>query len=373
VKRFLASAALAAALGGVAISATGCNADWSSATSPAATVNGHTVATVQSLKAVMAVVKNDAGFLCLNVGPKPQITGVGTDTYSMTFADEMLTLLVKYGITTTEAQSLGLYLPTSAQFTAAAKQQVVDGDDAELASLQQDGVTSCTTASQIISGEGSDLRGTQLESQVAQDALDAHFAGISLHPSELASYEASHPALTTDSCVDVLEVSSAKNEAIVESKIKAGKSWDSLVAKYSKAQGLGTDGAAGCAFGIQWVDNLGSVIDPLTIGTPSAPAKLGADYVFLLVTARHPVTEAEFLENLATQEQTPYQSATGGELRSAAVVVDPAYGTWSVSTSSSGLTVSIKPPGSNAAADAPNPAAVGVTTTTAPATAQPGS
>jgi hypothetical protein len=92
----------------------------------------------------------------------------------------------------------------------------------------------------------------------------------------------------------------------------------------------------------------------------------------VLVTGRQPVTEAAFLENLASQEQTAYQAATGSEFQSAKVLVDPAYGSWSVSRTSSGLTATISPPGANAPANAPNPGAAGVTTTTSPPTIQPG-
>ncbi|MGH9171427.1 MAG: hypothetical protein ACRD0Z_11230 [Acidimicrobiales bacterium] len=372
MKRYLAPTALAAALAAVMVSASGCNANWTSTSAPAASVNGQTVVSVSSLKAVIGAVKKDAGFLCLNVGPKPQITGVGTDTYSMTFTDEVLTLLVKYGVTTTEAKALHLYMPASKQFTALASQQVVDGDNAALSDLEQEGVNGCATGAQIVAGEGADMRSAQLQSQVAEDALAAHLAGISLRASQLASYEASHPALTISSCVEVLEVTSAQNKDTVESKLRAGQSWDALVTKYSKAQGLGADGAAGCAFGFEWVGGLGPVIDGLTVDKPSGPTKLNGDYVFLRVTSRTSATQAEYLENIGTQEETAFQSTSGQLLKSAQVVIDPAYGSWSVTSSSSGITATVTPPGAKAAANAPNPAAVGVTTTTTASTVQPG-
>lgn len=373
VKRVLAPVAV---LAGLSLATAGCNANWSSSSTPAAQVNGQTVITASGLNALMGAVRNDAGFLCMSTGQaKTDVSGAGTGTYNMSYADRLLESLVKFNINIGTAKAAHLFLPTGPAFVAAAKQQTIDGDTSVLQSLAQQSVNCATTGAAIVSSAGAAFENDMVQNQIAQDAIDAHLAGTSLQPAELVAFEHAHPTILLDSCASVIGVAAESTAKQIAKQLANGANFATLEAKDSSvAQQTGAGGSIGCVLG----ENLQAPLDAansLKIGQVSAPLDLkssqGDLWVLLKVTSRQPVTPAQILEQLDNVEVSAFQSVTARAIEAAHVSISPAYGTWSVTTSTSGLSVAIKPPGGNAAAAAPNPAAVQAptTVTTSPAAA----
>jgi hypothetical protein len=365
VKRFLASAGLAVALGATCISAAACNANWSGATAPAASVDGHTIVSVRNLDAALSALKNDKGWLCLNVGPVPQIKGVGSDSYSMSYVDDVLTNLVTFGLSTEYAQSHGLPLPQDPALVKAVDEIVLNGDDAGLAQLASQGAKGCSTGQAALTAEGATFRNAELQYRLAQYAILAHLAGTSLLPDQLKAFVARQPQFTTYSCIDVLVVTSGM-VATVDGQIKAGKSWSSLVTSYQQDTSLGTDGFFGCGFNALVPAGLGSVVQSLKVNTPSAPVSIGGGtYVFIRptsISSRTP-SELDVLQELAAVEGAAFATLSNNQTKTAQVSISPAYGSWHVTTSSKGTSGTVVPD-TGAQGAAPNPAAAGVTTTT---------
>lgn len=364
MKRFLA--ALPALLV-VAVASAGCNA--SSVPAAAAYVASAPIPTAR-LDASMAELKSDSGYLCQGgAGAIPVTSGVGTGTWSSTFSDFVLTQLIKFRILDQMVAARQLVAPASDKAVATAEAESSVAQDLTLLQQQSPPVTCQGTPSTIIGSLGPSFRTALIGNQMNEDAYSAYLAGTSLQPAALASWKASHPYKTTQSCTSVIQVASATLAARIHAAVHKGASFATEAAKYSQNTGAGKGGAVGCVLESQWTGTLGPVVAGLKVGAVSAPVKFQSTWLLFLVTKRQPEPSIDVVPQIDQQESSAFSSAYSKVLGTAAISVSPVYGSLQRKAVPGGFSLAVVPPSAKACAYAVSPAAAGcATTVTTPGT-----
>jgi hypothetical protein len=354
VKRFVTLAALSA----IALVSSGCNTNGWPSSSYAARV-GHGVITTAQLTASMREIEGDKGFVCLSQsGSLVRVTGSGSDTYAMQYADTVLQDLIEFGITTQMFDSD--HLSASPWAYAQAKQQIEERWTTSLAGILGNQHANCGSASSILDKMGPVFAKATIDSQVQQDAIAARLAGTSLDPVGISRFVAKYPAAAIDSCVSVIEVATRASALKIRKAIEGGAKFATEATKYSTAQGVGAGGAVGCSPGEEWAANLGKYINPLATGALSQPVAFSGNYLLITVTSRKTVPAADLISELASVVSAEFNKVSTLALLHTSVAIDPAYGSWKVTGSVTSATVSVQPPpgAAAAAAAAPNKNAV---------------
>jgi hypothetical protein len=348
VQRFLAPLAVLLA---VALGATGCN--LASTPSVAARVNGSNITTA-TLDSVLSTLKTDHAFLCLSgAGSNPPTTGVGTGTWNEVYAGFVLAQLVKFEVLRQIVAAHHLDVPRSDLTTAAA--EVESG-------ISGTGQTGCGTAQSALQSAGTTFETALLDSQLDQDAYSAYLAGTSLQPTALLSWARSHPASTDESCTSVIQVTSKSLAVKIDRAIRAGASFAAEATKYTTNTGTGKGGSVGCVLEQSWVAGLGPIVAALHVGAVSAPVSYQSGWLLFSVTSRVLEPASGLVTLLEEQEITSFNRQYASALTHDDITVSPAYGSWSVVLTKTGLDVSIVPPANKACAYAVKAAAAGCAT-----------
>jgi len=329
VKRLLPAAAAVLALGLAAGALSSCNADWS----PYAAKVGSTTISQATLEGYLSAISADTGYSCL-VGAS-RAKGVGTSTYQASFVGFVLTQLIRAHLVEQVAARRHLAEPASAYGVAVGQLQ-----QSIAQSLTQD--PSCGTEQAVWGRLASRYRNELVTYQVAEDALAAAAAGTTLRPADLASFAASHPSLSRQDCISVIEVTKQSEAVTLRKAILGGASFATEAHKHSIDTGTAASGGAiGCVTPGQLVSPLGPVVSGLTVGTVSGPVKFQRAWLLLLVTSRHPESAAAIVAGLFNSAQRSFGTILDAAIRSTSVAVNPLYGSWSTAASTLG---EVRPP-----------------------------
>ena len=323
MKRLLSSVSGIVVLALVVAGSAGCNAQWGPY---AARVNGSSVSPGE-LNGALASVANSSYKCVLNAETQGKLpitgAGVGDGSYSIAFADFILTALIKADVAVAEVAALHLPEPASAHTLAMA--QVTQG-------LQQAAAAypACQTSGQkIVAALNSTYRNSIIGYQLASDALAAHLAGTTLSPTSLAAYEVHNATTTSQSCTSVIEVASKSKAASIRRSVVRGASF----ATEAKTNSLDTNSAAnggsvGCILASALVAQLRSALEHLPVGQVSQPIKFQSGWLLLLVTKRQFEPLDQLVNQLFGSEQTALQKALAGSLHNARIQVASNLGHW---------------------------------------------
>jgi hypothetical protein len=294
-----------------------------------------------------------------------RLEGTGTSTYDSGFVSYVLTNLIDSDIAHALVRSHGLSEPASARAFAAA--QVESAFATELSD------TSCASPStDVVRQLGSSLSGSFVDLQLDQDALAAYDSNVPLTTAGLEAYERAHPSSTTEACLSGVFAKSKATASTIEAALKSGKSLASVLAKYSPSQSS-SKGVLGC-YTASTLAGISSAIEAATaqapIGAISAPVSYQGSYLVLIVTSRpfEPIIDA--LDAMFTTEATRVSNQIASAVGHTAVQVNPQYGTWratKTSSSSSGLGGIVRPNQAPPDSDLLNAGAVHGRLQTAPA------
>ena len=353
---------MCAALLAVVLVSTGCNS--LSTTAGAAQVGGSVIAT-SALNDSMRQLQADAGFLCASTGGRPPATtGAGTDTWSTSYADSVLSQLIKFRILDQMVAAHHVSLPAS-DFNLALT-ETEDGITQTLSTLQQEGVT-CpnATAASIVGGLGTSFRTAFVDNQLNQDAYSAYLAGTSLQPAALTDWEDSHRAEATLSCSAVIGVAKKSLAGLSIAKaVRGGASFATEATKHSENIGAGAGGSIGCLPPSSWPGNLGPVAVSLKLDTVSRPVEYQNTWILIYVTSRPLESLADVVSQLVGLESTAFDAQYAKALVSADISVSSVYGTLQRKVVQGAVSLSVVPPGSSACGYALSPSAAGCPVTT---------
>ena len=340
----------AAALAAVALAASllsGCNA---SASPYAARVGSATISR-GTLDAMLSGIQASRGYRCLFTGGT-KLTGVGTDTWSATYARFVLTNLIQAEIAEQAAAARHLSEPAwlEGAATVQLQQSIAQG-------LTQ--APSCGTAQAVWAGLDAAYKANLVRYQVAEDVLAGSAEKASLSPAGLAKFAAAHPSLSEQVCLSVIEVRSKAEAASLRTAIAGRKaSFASEAKKHSiDSTSAGAGGAIGCLTTSQLVSPLGPVVGALSPGTVSSPEPFRNTYLLLLVTSSSRLSDTALVSAIFVAAHQQYANIVAEAAKTYQIVVDPQYGTWSPK---SGQVAAPKAP---AARFVPNLGAVTGTTT----------
>jgi hypothetical protein len=353
VKRLASATAAILALALSAALVAGCNANFS----PYAAEVGHETITPASLDSTLSTITADKGYGCL-VGANTRGRGLGSGTYSAGFVAFVLTNLVRSQVVQHDAAAR--HLPEPASAVPVATEQLRAGIDQTLA---QD--PSCGNAATVWSKLAGPYRNDLVRYQLAEDALAAAAVGTSLEPAALARYATSHPGLSREDCLSVIQVAKRSEAVTIRKAITGGASFATEARQHSvNSQSAAAGGAIGCLPPSQLVQPLSSVVQRLAVGQLSTPVSFQNSWLLLLVTANRTESDATLIAELFSVDQAAFSKALDAALRSAHVTIDPLYGSWSTSATAFGV---VSPPKGPPSRFVPNPAAAEpVTSTTAP-------
>jgi parvulin-like peptidyl-prolyl isomerase len=311
------------ALALVVAGSAGCNAQWGPY---AARVNGSSVSPGQ-LNGALASVAHSSYKCVLNAETQGKLpitgAGVGDGSYSIAFADFILTALVKAEVAASEVAVLHLPEPASARSLAVT--QVIQG-------LQQAAAAfpACQTSGEkILAALSSTYRNSIVGYQLDSDALAAHLAGTTLNPASLAAYEVHNATTTSQSCTSIIEVASKSKAASIRHRVLAGASF----ATEAKSNSLDTNSAAnggsvGCILASALVAQLRVDLEHLPVGQVSQPIKFQSGWLLLLVTKRQFEPVDQLVNQLFSSEQTALQKVLEDSLRRARIQVASNLGHW---------------------------------------------
>ncbi|HXY42667.1 MAG TPA: peptidylprolyl isomerase [Acidimicrobiales bacterium] len=371
MKRFLAAVCALALLG---LGSAGCNtSSISSIPASAAHVGGSDITTA-SLDAAMEDLQADSGYLCQGGAGVDVVTaGVGTNTWNATFADYVLTQLVKYRILTemVDARHLGTPLSDANLARAEAENAVAEN----LSVLEQESVTCQGTPETIIDGLGtspSSFGAALISNQIHEDVYSAYLAGTSLQTASLASWERAHPASTTQSCTSVIGVASESLAIRIQTAVLAGSSFAAEANRYSQNTGAGRGGVVGCVLESQWTGNLGPVVAALKVGVVSRPVRYENGWLLFEVTKRQLEPTADVIPAIDQLELPAFEAQYSEALAAAEVTVSPAYGSVERKAVKGGYTLAIVPPSDKACAYALSAGAAGCPATSTSANGSSG-
>lgn len=319
VRKRLAPATALAAVAVAASLLSGCNAS----ASPYAARVGDATISATTLDDMLSGIQASHGYRCLFTGGA-KLTGVGSDTWSTTYVRFVLTNLIQAEIAEQQAALRHLSEPGWLSGVAASQlqQSITQG-------LTQ--APTCGSARSVWSGLDSSYRSSLIRYQMAEDVLAASLEGASLSPGGLASFAASHPSLSEQVCLSVIQVRSKALALSLRTAIAKGRaSFASEARKHSiDSTSASAGGAIGCITTSQLVSPLGPVVAALQTGTVSSPQPFQSTYVLLEVTSRSRLSDTALVSAIFAAARQPFSNVVSKAARTEQISVDPQYGTWS--------------------------------------------
>lgn len=342
MKRLPAALASLAALSLLTLGLSGCNANLSPY---AAIVNGSEISQVQLRQALSAIDHNPEYRCTVEAGGTTHLLGAGEGTYSATFADEVLSVLIQDEAVHKDVVRLGLLEPASLAPVA-------------LAQIRESitPATSCPgSGASLIAAFPPSYREQLLAFQADEDALAGQLMGTTLGRDAIASFVAHHATEMALACVSVIQVGTRATAVSLRREILGGASFAALARAHSTDTSSAPEGGAiGCIPDTDFNAPLNKVVAALALGRVSSPTPFSSSWLLLLVTQRHAETYAEVISSLLSDEQDALSTLFPRVIREARVEVDPQYGSWDTVPSlarvrpNSGPRVGIVPnPGAN--------------------------
>lgn len=311
-----------AALAAVALGTGACNLQWS----PYAARVGTRVISPSQLDGALSSAGGDPAFRCLLQsanGAGFRVKGAGSDTYDSGFVSFVLTNLIDTQVASSVVLDRHLAEPSSARSLASS--QIHQAFSSELAQAHCAG-----SAKQLVAKLGAPLYNSFLDLQLAEDALAARAAHLTLSTTGIIRYESAHPAATRESCVSGIVVKSKGTATHVETLLSGGAKFTSLVAKYSIDKGQ-PGGALGCYTAAGFSQAGAAValaVERTSIGSVTSPVSYQGDYLIMLVTSRPFEPPVDLLDQVFSEHAKAFTSAISATVGRTSVQVNPAYGRW---------------------------------------------
>ncbi|MGD1011580.1 MAG: peptidylprolyl isomerase [Acidimicrobiales bacterium] len=341
MKRLPAALASLAAICVLTLGLSGCNANL---TPYAAIVNGSEISQAQLRQALSAIDQNPEYRCTVVAGGTKHLLGAGQGTYSATFADEVLSILIQDKAVHQDIARLGLPEPASLYPVALAQIRETIAP-----------ASGCSgSGASLVAAFPASYRERLLVFQADEDALAAHLAGTTLGRSAVASFVSRHATEMALACVSVIQVGSRTMATSLRQEVLGGASFAALARAHSTDSASAPEGGAiGCIPDTDFDSPLNKVIAALVLGRVSNPVAFNSSWLLLLVTQRHAETYSEVISSLLSAEQDELSTLFPRVIRAARVEVDPQYGNWDTVPSLARVRPNVGPP----AAFVPNSAA----------------
>lgn len=309
----------------------------------AARVNGAVISTTAFSSAIQDAFYNKS-YTCL-IGNRAIEGAGGSGTYSASFADGILTVLIENQAFTQAVKKMKL---SESLLTS----EVAGG---LLANSFTSNSTTCTTPGDAVLGAfGPTFRHALFGVYQAEAALGLKLANVSTANNGVMNYAAKHRNLTDLSCVSVIEAPTAKAMSIVRKKIQGGEAFASAAATFSESPTGSAGGALGCFAVATLPANLAKPLENLKVGKLSATIPDSGQYLMFEITAKQFPTEVDVATQIVQQEASKAQLVLDRELAKAQVELPPGTGSWE----KHGSSFAVVPVSGPAKSLIPNPASV---------------
>jgi hypothetical protein len=160
-------------------------------------------------------------------------------------------------------------------------------------------------------------------------ALAGYLTKVSLTPVGLAAYAKANPTSTEVDCVSAIFLASSSAAATALKAIQSGTSFAAVAKADSEDPTTGANGGAlTCGQALEFGQPYTGDLEALATGQVSKALATSDGYVLLEITSRRTPTTLEVLEALEDNVASAEDSLLAKAEASAAVSVDPEYGTW---------------------------------------------
>lgn len=307
---------------GVGVALSGCMSP-----SVAATVNGNTITTASLLSEVNAVTSNQA--FVKQLESSQRVFGQGSNTYDLTFVDEVLNRRISMDLIDQKAKSLHIKL--SSQDIALGR---IDAEQ--------------TFGGSSVFREFPKAYQAQLIRDSAMlDAVEASLVGVNVSLPALRAYYKSNPSQFTSICSSQILVGTQYQANSIYGQVKAGANFAALAkADSGDPNTAANGGAVGCGTYSNYVSALGSqyaaVVKDLAPNSVAMPVHLATGWSIIEVTSRtsppfDQLTPQIRAAILGSKGQAAITGYVNGALKSARITVNARYGR--ITASSSGVGV----------------------------------
>jgi hypothetical protein len=337
--------------------------------STAVTVNGQSVSNSQLSSELDAVAAStpyrcylNASALVRSNGSSQQgpIHGATPASYSMDYVANWLDQDITNMIIRQAADAQGLGSP-SAAWLAAAKDDLLGSIDSTLSEVSGTQAECSGTASQILATMPASFVTSQVEAQALSEALLVKHGGLAVDPAAVAAYYAAHQSDFDTYCVSGIVSTDSSVYQKFTAGLAAGTSFAELATQLSQDQtSAARGGVLGCySPGSAGYTGLVNDVKDLAVGTPSGPISVSStSTLILLVTSRTPTPLSSITNDvrrtIIAKDAVASASVASTLVRSAHVLLNPRYGSWSSSRALSG----VRPPPTPAASSLLNAASI---------------
>jgi hypothetical protein len=330
--------------------------------STAVTVNGQAISNSQVSSELDSVAASasyrcylNASALVRSNGSSQQgpIHGATEASYSMDYVANWLDQDITNLIIRQAADAQGLGSPSAAAL-AAAKDDLLGSIDSTLSEVSGTKYACTGTASQILATMPSTFVTSQVEAQALSEALLVKHGGLAVDPAAVAAYYAAHQSDFDTYCVSAI----VSSDSTVYQKFTAGQAAGTSFADLAKQLSQDPTSAArggvlGCySPGSAGYTGLVNDAKGLAVGTPSGPITVNSSSTLILLVTSRTTTPLASITNdvrrtIIAMDAAASTSVASDLVRSAHVVLNPRYGSWSSSRALSGVTPPPTPPASS--------------------------
>lgn len=296
--------------------------------STAATVNGTAISTASLLSEVKAITSNQ-GFV-KQLASSQQVKGVGNNTYSMTFVDEVLNRRISMDLLYQKAQSLHIKL--SSQDIALGR---IDAEQT-------------FGGAPIFDKFPKSYQAQLIKDSAILDIVEGRLANVNVSIGALTKYYDANPAQFATVCASQILVATQAQANTIYQQLSRGANFAALAkADSGDTRTAPNGGAVGCGTYSNYVTSLGSqfanVVEKLATDVPAPPTHLSTGWSIIEVTSRtsppfDQLTPQIRAAILGTKGQAAISAYLSAAAKTANISVSPRFG--QVVVNSSGLGVS---------------------------------
>lgn len=319
---------------GLGLLAAACNP----ATPYAAIVNGQVISQSELSSQLAAIAGNPSDVASIESasqsqgGPALQIAGPQPGTYGMRFATEALNQDIEFAVIHQEFVRRRLTLSSY-----------------ELQSARADLPSELSGPGQPPVHLGQfppSYQKTLVTRQAEIMALEASIARVDVTPQAVQSYYASHLPQMYEACASRIVVPTLAAAAGVLSDLAHGTGFAAEASAKSQDTSTSANGGQlGCGTGLAFASSFGSAfaqqVGSAPLNKPVGPVLDPSGFNIIDVTARQPLTasaaQAQIRQQLVSAGASGLQAVLSRALRTARVVVDSRYGSWTAVSAGAGV------------------------------------
>ena len=315
----------------VGVALTGCV----TSSSAAATVNGKTITSAELLSEVNSITANKAFVKQLEASQPVYGQGVSSNTYNMSFVDEVLNRRISMDLIENEAQKFGIKLTS---------QDIALGRvDAE----QTFGGTS------VFDQFSKEYQARLIKDSAMLDVVEARLVNADISLNALRSYYTAHSAEFDNICSSQILVSTQAQANSLYQRLQQGANFAALAKANSGDPNTAPNGGAvGCGTFANYVSALGSqyaqIVKNMAAKTIAPPAHLPTGWAIIQVTSRTTLPFDQLTPQiraaiLGTKGQNAITNLLNSAAKGASITVNSRYGHIATSGTSSGVSPLFSP------------------------------